>query len=197
MENTPKTDNFLKAIKKYAAQQKKSIQSEVEQLKEEKIKDAETKARLDSEKLIKDELEAKRNEQTVLIAKATQNGQKELFLERSRMTDEVFSIAEEKLLAFTAGEKYKASLENSAKEIAALFGDKSCVLYVKESDLETARGFSSLFAGNAEVLADKSIKIGGIKGCCEEMSIVADDTLDSKLLNQRAWFIENANLSLL
>ena len=41
MENSKnKTDNFLKAIKKYADEQRSAMQTEVAQLKEEKLKEA-------------------------------------------------------------------------------------------------------------------------------------------------------------
>ena len=55
MENSKnKTDNFLKAIKKYADEQRSAMQTEVAQLKEEKLKEATEKGRHDSEKYIKD-----------------------------------------------------------------------------------------------------------------------------------------------
>ena len=44
MEITAKTDNFLKAIMKYADDQRNEMHSEVDKLKEEKIKEAEKKA---------------------------------------------------------------------------------------------------------------------------------------------------------
>ena len=47
---------------------------------------------------------------------------------------------------------------------------------------------------NCTVEYDDSILIGGIKGFCEEMSVIADDTLDTKLSNQLQWFAENSNL---
>ena len=54
MENSKnKTDNFLKAIKKYADEQRSAMQTEVAQLKEEKLKEATEKGRHDSEKYIK------------------------------------------------------------------------------------------------------------------------------------------------
>ena len=57
MENSKnKTDNFLKAIKKYADEQRSAMQTEVAQLKEEKLKEATEKGRHDSEKYIKDKL---------------------------------------------------------------------------------------------------------------------------------------------
>lgn len=197
MENTAKTDNFLKAIKKHAEKQRQSIQNEVEHIKEQKIKEAEKKGRLDSERYISDKLEAKKNEETSKVAKLMQDGQKELFLMRSEMTESVFKKAEEKLIGFTQTDEYSRKLIESAKAISEVFGNKDCILSVSEKDLSSADRISALFSGKAEVTSDKSIKIGGIKGYCSELNIIADETLDSKLAAQREWFVENAGLSVL
>lgn len=197
MENTAKTDNFLKAIKKHAEKQRQSIQNEVEHIKEQKIKEAEKKGKLDSEKYISDKLEAKKNEETSKVAKLMQDGQKELFLMRSEMTESVFKKAEEKLIGFTQTDEYSRKLIESAKAISEVFGNKDCTLSVSEKDLSSADRISALFSGKAEVTSDKSIKIGGIKGYCSELNIIADETLDSKLAAQREWFVENAGLSVL
>lgn len=197
MENTAKTDNFLKAIKKHAEKQRQSIQNEVEHIKEQKIKEAEKKGKLDSEKYISDKLEAKKNEETSKVAKLMQDGQKELFLMRSEMTESVFKKAEEKLIGFTQTDEYSRKLIESAKAISDVFGNKDCTLSVSEKDLSSADRISALFSGKAEVTSDKSIKIGGIKGYCSELNIIADETLDSKLAAQREWFVENAGLSVL
>lgn len=197
MEKTAKTDNFLQAIKKYADEQKNAIRIEAEQLKEEKIKKAEKKAKYDSEKLIKDSLEAKRNEETSKLAKMTQDGQKKLFLERMEMTDKVFKKAEEKLIEYTEKPEYYEKLEQSAKNIAALFGSENCVIYVNEKDMAYSDKIKAQFSGKTEICTDRTIKIGGLKGYCETMSIVADETLDSRLKAQKEWFIENSGLSVL
>ena len=192
-----KTDNFLKAIKKYASAQKQAMQGEVKQLKTERLKEAEEKGKHDSDVLVKEKLTEERNRQTANLAAKTQEGQKKLYVERSAMTEEVFQTVAEKLSEYTLTEEYSKKLSNSAKEIAELFGDCPCVLYVKESDLEKADSFKSLFAGDVSVQADKTIKLGGIKGFCESLGIIADETLDSKLDSQREWFYENAALSVL
>ncbi len=190
-----KTDNFLRAIKKYAKAQSTLLQTEVKQLKSERLKEAEEKARRDSERLIKDKLHEKRSHELAILAKKTQEGQRELFVERSRMTDEVFKNAANKLLDFTKTDEYRQKLLSSAKEIAGFFENRDCVLYVNERDLDLADSIKSFFAGNAEVVADKTIKIGGIKGYCADMAVIADETLDTKLEAQREWFFENATLS--
>lgn len=200
MGKSAKTDNFLKALQKYADEQRNAMRDEVGQLKEERIKEAEEKGRYDSEKYIKDKLEESRNRETSKLAKMMQESQKKLFLERAKMTERVFEKAEKKLIDYTKTAEYKEGLFEYAKSIASLFGNNSCVVYVNENDLDCAEKISSVFGdigGKAEVEADKSIKIGGIKGWCKAMNIVADETLDSKLSAQREWFIENSGLSVL
>ena len=192
-----KTSNFLKAIKKYADEQKNAMKGEVAQLKKERINEAMKKAEQDSKRLIKTKLNEKRNEQTALLAAKTQEGQKKLFLERVNMTEEIFSLSAEKLTAYTKTDEYSSKLMESAEEIAQLFGGKDCVLYLSDADMNRADKIKALFNGSADVKADRTIKIGGIKGFCESMGVIADDTLDSKLEAQREWFTENATLSVL
>ncbi len=194
MGNSAKTDNFLKAIKKYAKAQKNQIQKEVRQLRDESAKLTEQQAQRDSEKLINDKLEQKRSEQTAILARKTQKGQKALFEERVKMTEEVFATAEQKLLQYTQTDDYRQKLESSAARIAELFRDKECVLFLREQDMGFADALCAPFNGKASVKADKTIRIGGVKGYCKEMRMIADETLDSKLLSQREWFVENAEL---
>lgn len=197
MEKSAKTDNFLKAIQKYADEQRNAMRDEVEQLKAEKIKQAEEKGKYDSEKYIKDKLEESRNRETSKLAKMIQDSQKELFLERAKMTESVFEKAEKKLIDYTKTDEYKVSLVESAKSISELFKNNSCVIYLNERDIDCAEEICSVLGPQSQVLADKSIKIGGIKGWCKAMNIVADETLDSKLSAQKEWFIENSGLSVL
>ncbi|MEE0873646.1 MAG: hypothetical protein UIH27_09325 [Ruminococcus sp.] len=192
-----KTDNFLKAIKGYAKHQKNLLKSEVKQLKSERLKEAEEQASRERENLVRIKLIETRNRETANLATKMQEGQKKLFIERAAMTEEIFHAASEKLIAFTQTEDYSAKLSESAKKIAEFFGGNDCVLYVSERDIDAAEKMRSMFSGSVEVKADKTVKIGGIKGYCAAMGVIADETLDSKLEAQREWFVENADLSVL
>lgn len=192
-----KTDNFLKAIKRYAKEQKNAMKDEVGQLKIERLKEAEEKGKHDSDALIREKLHEKHNTKTALIAKQTQDGQRKLFIERSAMVDEVFDMAAKRLVEYTETDDYASKLEESAKAVAKVFDGKDCIIYVSERDLNASEAIKFLFDGKAEVKADKTIKIGGVRGYCAEMGIIADETLDSKLEAQREWFVENAGLTVL
>lgn len=189
-----KTDNFLKAIKKYAKEQKSAMHGEVKQLKTERLKSAEDEAKRESQRLIKEKLRDARGRRTAMFAKTVREGQSKLFLERSAMVDEVFEQAAQKLVAFTAEDRYKEQLKESAKAIAELFEESDCVLYLNERDLGAAEELKGFFSGSVQIQADSSIRIGGVRGYSESKRIIADETLDSKLKEQREWFVEHAAL---
>lgn len=76
MENTTKTDNFLQAIQRYTEEQKSIANTEVELLKEEKLKKAEENGKRDSERYIQQQLEAKKYVETSKLARLVQESQK-------------------------------------------------------------------------------------------------------------------------
>lgn len=197
MERTRKTDNFLQAIQRYTEEQRSITNTEVELLKEEKLRKAEENGKRDSERYIQQQLEAKKYVETSKLARLVQESQKKLFRERAKMTDEVFEMAAQKLIKYTETEEYKAKLIESAKKIAKLFSDNRSVIYINEKDMKYSTDLLSVFSGMAELVTDNSIRIGGLKGYCKSMRIIADETLDTKLCAQREWFIENSGLSVL
>ena len=196
MPKTP-TDKFLRAIRKYATEQKNAMISEVNQLKTERLKEAEERAERDSEELILQKLEESRNRRTVILAAKTKEGQKKLFVERSAMVEDVFKKAADKLIAYTATDAYAEKLPDSVKAICDVFDGRDCVLYVSERDLTMAEKLKAAYGGNAAVESDPAIRIGGVRGECSSLRLIADETLDSKLESQRGWFVENAALSVL
>ena len=111
--------------------------------------------------------------------------------------DEAGERAAQRLADYTRTAEYAEKLRSSAVEIAKLFEGRQCVLYLSERDMGAAEELEGIFMGSAEVRTDRTIKIGGVKGYCAEMGIIADETLDSKLEAQREWFVENATLSVL
>lgn len=197
MERTRKTDNFLQAIQRYTEEQRSIANTEVELLKEEKLKKAEENGKRDSERYIQQQLEAKKYVETSKLARLVQESQKKLFRERAKMTDEVFEMAAQKLIKYTDTEEYKAKLIESAKKIAELFSGNRSVIYINEKDMKYSTDLLAVFSGMDELVSDNSIRIGGLKGYCKSMRIIADETLDTKLCEQKEWFIENSGLSVL
>lgn len=193
MNESKKTSSFLRAINKYAQQQSEEIRLEVEEFKKQEIEKATKEGIKDAYTLIQKEISVRKSQIVSEIAKREQESRKELFLQRNEIVEKVFSDAEQKLLAYTQTQDYIDYLKKSVQEMSALFNNNGCVIYVKENDTDKADIIKAIIP-DCEIKSDNSIILGGIKGYCEKMSVVADDTLDTKLDDQRVWFAENSGL---
>lgn len=192
--NINKTDNFLNAIQKYADQQKLDMQKEVEAFKAEEMNKAEMEGLQAAYDIIHEEMALQKAEIARDLAKKEKQSKDELYKERSRMMNEVFSLATEKLIAYAQTAEYKEKLLKDTKNIAQRFADKPCTIFIGEKDLDLSAQLQNCFAGETTVKCPKDIKIGGVKVYCESMAMIADETLDSKLEAQKQWFIENSGL---
>lgn len=198
MYNTKKNNNFLQAIQKYANQQKEEMALEVEQFKTKEMKKAEEEGLRDAYHLIQQEISLKRGDITRQLAQREQESLKELFTRRKELTCEIFEEAKQRLQKYAKTQQYKEQTINSAKKMAELFAGSACALYISGNDKELVPQLSACFPeGNAVIETVPDITIGGIKGVCKSMNIIADSTLDSKLEQQLIWFKENSSLKVI
>ena len=98
--STNKTDNFLNAIQKYAEQQKLEMEKEIEAFKAEEMERAENEGLQAAYDIIHKEMDIQKAEIARGLAKKEKGSKDELFIERNRMMNEVFSLAIEKLMAY-------------------------------------------------------------------------------------------------
>lgn len=191
-----KSSNFLNAIKKYNEEERSKVVREMEDKKAEAVKKAEAEGKADADKYIKKLISAEKSEITGKYAVKNLEAQGNVFRIRDEMVSTIFQRSEDKLKDFSETPEYKDKLLAFAKEIADTFKDNSCIIYVKEDDLKFEKDIKSVFSGEAEVKADIKIRIGGLRGFCEKLEIVADNTLDSKLESKKASFLKNADLKI-
>ena len=55
-------------------------------------------------------------------------------------------------------------------------------------------GLGDYFGKNCRILADESIRIGGLKVMNQSSGIFMDETLDSRLEDQKPWFYSHSGL---
>jgi len=193
MNEKTKESKFLDAINKYAESQKAQITQEIEDYKNTRIEQATEQGLKDAYELIRGDI-AKRKAAIVNdTAKKELAMRRELFGEREAIAEEVFAEARQKLKDFVSSDGYKSFLERSAKEIYDLFGDEFCVLYIAPSDEKYGETLSIILP-HAEIEADSRITIGGVRAYCKKLGLTADDTLDTRLDDQKDWFIANSGL---
>ncbi len=193
-DTVSKTDNFLKAIEKYAEEQRSKIQSEAEDFKERELNKAEEEGLREAYVLIQKKMTNIKTQIAAELSRAETASRRKTFARRQQIEAEVFEKAAAKLAEYTKTEPYAKGLEKSAKSMAKLLNADDVVLKVRKQDLVHKNKIFLAFGRKCEVVASDEIRIGGLIGVSHQLGLLADETLDSKLEAQHEWFCENAGL---
>ena len=193
-DTVSKTDNFLKAIEKYAEEQRTKIESEAEDFKEKELNKAEEEGLKEAYVLIQKKMSDINTKISSDLSKAESASRKEIFIKRKEISEKVFEKAKQKLLEYTKTDKYSKMLETSTKEISSKLNADDVVLFVKEEDMKFEKELKVAFGQSCEVKPSDEITIGGVMGLSHKLGLLADETLDTKLSEQHEWFYENSGL---
>ena len=193
-DTVSKTDNFLKAIEKYAEEQRTKIQSEAEDFKEKELNKAEEEGLREAYVLIQKKMSDINTQIARELSKAESASRKEIFIKRKEISEKVFEKAKQKLIEYTKTDKYPKMLTNSTKEISSTLDSDDVILLVKEEDMKFEKELKAAFGRNCEVKPSNEITIGGVMGLSHKKGLLADETLDTKLSEQHEWFYENSGL---
>lgn len=191
-----KANSFLKAINRYAEEQRNQIKNELNLFRQAELERVESEVLSDAYTLIQKEMSQMRSSIASEISRREFEGRKTLFQKRTKITDEVFEKAKQKLIEFTQTDEYISLLEKYASLISKTLNKNGTVLYVRKQDLEYAERIKKAYDKDCSVKASDTIEIGGIYGVNTKMGVIADESLDSKLQNQHEWFAENSGMSL-
>lgn len=192
-DTVSKTDNFLKAIEKYAEEQRSQIRNEAELFKEKELAKAEEDALREAYTLIQRKMTEIKTQISATLSKQEAESRKTLFIRRSEITNEVFAKAHKKLEEFAKSEKYKSLLLNSVKLIAEVLNGE-ITLFVRAEDMKYESEIKKAFGKPCTVETTEQIKIGGIMGKSFSMGLIADESLDSKLAEEKEWFCSHSKL---
>lgn len=190
-----KTSNFLNAINKYAEEQRSKIQAEVEQFKKDELEKAETEILSDAYQLIQKEMAEMRLSISSELSREGMASRRELFEKRQSIMEEVFQKAAKKLEAYTHTDGYPKLLEQYASAIGRVLTQPGSILYLREADAPLSDRVKAAFGADCAVQTVQDIKLGGLRGYNAQMGLIADETLDSKLEEQRDWFTEYSGMS--
>lgn len=193
-DTVSKTDNFLKAIEKYAEEQRSKIQSEAEDFKEKELNKAEEEGLREAYVLIQKKMTDIKTQIASELSKAETASRRKTFVRRQEIENEVFARAEKKLEEYTKTDRYIKLLEKSAKDISKALTADDVVLRVRKQDIAHKNKVVLAFGRKCEVEVSNDIQIGGLVGISLKTGILIDETLDSKLEAQHEWFCEKSGL---
>ena len=118
---------------------------------------------------------------------------------RDAYEQKVFEDASKAVADFTATEAYGALLERSAARLGALLpaGTEDAVVYLRGADEPYAARVQAAFGRPCRVETDAAITLGGLRMESTAASLRADDTLDTRLEQEKPRFREQAGLAVM
>jgi len=186
---------FLNAISENLEMRREEIETEIAAVRSAEQAKAEKEAAERSEAYIKTESEkvfSQANRTQSVLETELRN---ELAATRSKITGQVFQTVAEKLEAFTKSPGYAGFIKKSAQRISTYFVGKKTIVSVRTADMQYKDIILSAMGPGCRVMADDSIILGGCKAKGEDSSVSIDDTLDSRLNEQKLGFYESSGLS--
>ncbi len=196
MRDISKTSNFLKAINKYAAEQRKKIKTSAEEFRKYELQKAEAEVLRDAYFLIQNEMAQMKRNVASEVSKLEFEERKKLFTKRQAIVDDVFKKAKEKLLEFANSPDYVDVLKRYAVSISKVLKKSGTTLYISRRDEGYSDDIREAYGKICRVEVSNKIKIGGILAVNKAMSLVVDETIDAKLEDQKKWFAENSKLNI-
>lgn len=193
--NMEKLSGFYSAINHYADAQREQILKDIEAYKIKSLREAESTAKIEADRLIKKEVAAASSNIVREMSHKEIDARRVLLEKRQKIANDVFAKAAEELVAYTGKMDYATTLRRNASEMAKVLTEPGTVIYIKDGDAKAKEVATAVFGANATVKVDKKIKIGGFRGENLAMRLVVDATLDAMLEEQRSWFEENSGMA--
>lgn len=190
-----KEDKFSAAINHYAEEQRQKIENEIAEYKDKELKETENQVLAECNQMVEKELAQMRSRISQENAQREMDARRKLLKRRSEITAEVFSHVTEKLSNFVKSSDYPAFLEKSAKKFAEVLGQPGVTICLKSDDAKYEDAIRKAFGFDCEFQPDGTIEIGGIKAFQPEMGVLVDETLDSLLEDQYAYFESHSGLT--
>ena len=182
---------FTDAIKRMAKEECDAINNETRQIKSQRLDALIQQTRdkynnyVDYELL---RLQADTNRQISILH---ENEKKELAALRSKLTDKIFDAVLTELSDFTNTTEYKKLMIRSFAEIIEALPDEELEFFVRQEDMILCDEICKALDRTLEIKPADDIKLGGVKAVGKKTESLADDTLDTKLEEQKKLCVEH------
>jgi V/A-type H+-transporting ATPase subunit E len=195
MANTQnKLNSFISAVLNDAQERRKKILDELASMREAELQKAEKEILVEAYKYMHEELARISKDSSFKMSKVTLEYKRDLLKLRSEIINGVIEAVSEKLEKFSNSDEYISFLTSTAEKTSALLNSKPAFLMIRKEDFKYENELLKSFAAGSSAVIDENIALGGFRVKCPEAGIFIDETLDSKLTEQKNKFEENSGL---
>lgn len=181
------TSRFLHSIDKFARKKKLKLAEEIKQIEAESFKKEERKIIENARLLMMLELANVKNKIAMQVYKVRISSKQRIFDLKNKIQKKIFDACELRIKNFTESPEYVKYIENAIKKAEQKLGD-NLKIYLRKQDLDLLNFMKNITAEH-DIKPSLKIKKGGI--LCFKNNCVLDFTFDSRILEQKKWFLKN------
>lgn len=185
-----------KSVMDQAGAEAQKLLDQAKEYKESAMKKAEADVLQELYSRIQDEVAEIRTSATRSVSQKESKERQDLLLRREEITRSVFEQVKRRLLEFTKTPAYNDLMTEIAKELGIRCPMEGTIVMLRREDYHLAAKLGEYFGKNVRILADEAIHIGGIKVMNQSSSVFMDETLDSRLEDQKPWFYSHSGLTI-
>ena len=185
-----------KSVMDQAGAEAQRLLDQAKEYKESAMKKAEADVLQELYSRIQDEVAEIHTSATRSVSQKESKERQDLLLRREEITRSVFEQVKRRLLDFTKTPAYNDLMTEIAKELGVRCPMEGTIVMLRREDYHLAAKLGEHFGKNVRILADEAIHIGGIKVMNQSSGVFMDETLDSRLEDQKPWFYSNSGLTI-
>lgn len=129
------------------------------------------------------------------VAQRENQERRELLLCREGITRRVFDAVKKRLADYVKTPDYSRFLADTAKDLSQKCPGTGTVVMLRHDDLSHGKELGGYFGPDVRVIGDETIRLGGIRVMNESLGLFLDESLDSRLEDQKSWFYSSSGLT--
>lgn len=169
------------------------MKQEAEQYKEQELEKNKAKQLDRSYQIIQKKTQEIKKSCKRQVAKYSLDAKRSLLLKREEITKKIFESVAIRLAEFHKTEQYKDYLLKRIKKVSENNYDMVEILLLKE-DMKFAEEIQKTYEHSCTVVETNRIQLGGFILRDDRDGIYIDETLEQKLQDQKAYYIQNSGL---
>lgn len=187
---------FLDAVRRLADAECEKIDCETEAVRTQRLETLQQEAKARSDAYAQYEIARINADFNREISALEEASRKRLTERRAELEKQVFDRVRTRITAFTETPEYRDMLKKSAEQAAAAVGGRGLTVYLREADMPLAETLCADLPKDTQFVCDATISLGGVKVRAGETGLLADDTLDARLEQQKTRFLAVSGLSI-
>ncbi len=185
-----------KSVMDQAGAEAQKLLDQAKEYKESAMKKAEADVLQELYSRIQDEVAEIHTSATRSVSQKESKERQDLLLRREEITRSVFEQVKRRLLDFTKTPAYNDLMTEIAKELGVRCPMEGTIVMLRREDYHLAAKLGEHFGKTVGSLGEEEIHIGGIKVMNQSSGVFMDETLDSRLEDQKPWFYSHSGLTI-